>query len=62
MIKVKSFRELYNSEEELAKQIEDFLNTNFIIRENIVSLKYFSENNYIYCMLIWEEINAFRYC
>lgn len=55
MIKVKSFRELYNSEEELAKQIEDFLNTNFIIRENIVSLKYFSENNYIYCMLIWED-------
>ena len=55
MIKVKSFRELYNFEEELAKQIEDFLNTNFIIRENIVSLKYFSENNYIYCMLIWED-------
>ena len=55
MIKVKSFREHYNFEEELAKQIEDFLNANSITRENIVSLKYFSENNYIYCMLIWED-------
>ena len=55
MIKVKSFREYYNFEEELAKQIEDFLNTNFILCENIVSIKYFSENNYIYCMLIWED-------
>ena len=55
MIKVKSFREHYSFEEELAKQIEDFLNTNSITRENIVSLKYFSENNYIYCMLVWED-------
>ena len=55
MIKVKSFREHYNFEEELAKQIEDFLNINFILCENIVSIKYFSENNYIYCMLIWED-------
>ena len=58
MIKVKSFREYYNFEEELAKQIEDFLNTNFILCENIVSIKYFSENNYIYCMLIWEDNNG----
>jgi hypothetical protein len=58
MIKVKSFRELYNFEEEFAKQIEDFLNTNSITRENIVSLKYFSENNYIFCMIIWEDINV----
>ena len=55
MIKVKSFREYYNFEGELAKQIENFLNTNSIFRENIVSLKYFSENGYIYCMLIWED-------
>lgn len=55
MMKVKSFREYYNFEEELAKQIEDFLNTNSITRENIVNLKYFSENDYIYCMLIWED-------
>lgn len=55
MIKVKSFRELYNFEEEFAKQIEDFLNANSITRENIVNLKYFSENHYIYCMLIWED-------
>jgi hypothetical protein len=58
MIKVKSFRELYNFEEEFAKQIEDFLNTNSITRENIVSLKYFSESHYIYCMLTWEDINV----
>ena len=55
MIKVKSFRELYNFEEEFAQQIEDFLNTNSITRENIVSLKYFSESHYIYCMLVWED-------
>ena len=55
MIKLKSFREYYNFEEELANQIEDFLNTNSITRESIVSLKYFSENNNIYCMLIWED-------
>lgn len=58
MIKVKSFREHYNFEEEFAKQIEDFLNTNSIARESIVSLKYFSENDYIYCMLIWEDVNV----
>ena len=55
MIKVKSFRELYNFEEEFAQQIEDFLNTNSITRENIISLKYFLENHYIYCMLVWED-------
>jgi hypothetical protein len=55
MIKVKSFREYYPFEEKFAKQIEDFLNTNSIARESIVSLKYFSDNHYIYCMLIWEE-------
>lgn len=58
MIKVKSFREYYSFEEELAKQLEDFLNTNSITRENIVSLKYFSENDYIYCMLTWEDLNV----
>ena len=55
MMKVESFREHYSFEEELAKQIEDFLNTNFITRENIVSIKCFSEDNYIYCILIWED-------
>ena len=55
MIKVKSFREYYNFEEELAKQLEDFLNTNSIARENIVSLKYFSEYRCLYCMLVWED-------
>ena len=55
MIKVKSFREYYNFEGELAKQIENFLKINSILRENIISLKYFSENGYIYCMLIWED-------
>jgi hypothetical protein len=58
MIKVKSFREYYNFEEELAKQIEDFLNINSITRENIVDIKYFSEKGYIYCMLTWEDLNV----
>ena len=58
MIKVKSFREHYNYEDDFAKKIENFLRTKSIARENIVSLKYFSEDNYIYCMLIWEDINV----
>lgn len=55
MLKVKSFREYYNFEDDLAEKIENFLHTKSIKRENIVSIKYFSENNYIYCMLIWED-------
>ena len=55
MIKVKSFREYYSFEEEFAKQIEDFLNTNSITRENIIDIKYSTNNDWIYCMLIWEE-------
>ena len=55
MFKVKSFREYYSFEEHLAKELEDFLNANLIERKDIISIKYFSENNYIYCMLIWED-------
>ena len=55
MIKVESFREYYSFEGHLAKKLEDFLSANLIKREDIVSLKYFSENSYIYCMLIWED-------
>ena len=58
MIKVKSFREYYIYEDELAEKIENFLHDKSIARENIVSLKYFSENNYIYCVLVWEDINV----
>lgn len=58
MIKVKSFREYYNYEDDLAEKIENFLHDNFITREKIISIKYFSENSYIYCMLIWEDINV----
>ena len=55
MYKVKSFRKPYNFEEELAKQVEDYLNSNGIPRQNIVDIKYFSEKGYLYCMLIWED-------
>lgn len=55
MIRVKSFCASYNSEEKLAKQIEDFLNANPIALENNVSLKYFSEYTYLYCMIIWKD-------
>ena len=47
MIKVKSFRDYYSSEDHLAKKLEDFLNANLIERKDIISIKYFSENNYI---------------
>lgn len=55
MIKVKSFRDYYDYEDDLAEKIENFLHDNSITRDNIISLKYFSESHYIYCMLVWED-------
>ena len=48
-------REYWNYEDTLSSAIEECLNKNKVKRENIVSIKTFSENDYIYCMIIWEE-------
>ena len=55
MYKVQSFCYYQNREDDLAHQIEDYLNSNHVPRQNIVDIKYFTEKGYLYCMLIWED-------
>lgn len=55
MYKVQSFCYYQNREDDLAYQIEDYLNSNHVPRQNIVDIKYFTEKGYLYCMLIWED-------
>ena len=55
MYRCKTFREPSHFEDMLAASIEECLNENNIKRENIVNIKTFSENGFIYCMIIWEE-------
>ena len=55
MYRCETFREFYYSEDVLSSSVEDCLNNNNIKRENIINIKTFTENNYIYCMIIWEE-------
>ena len=55
MIKVKTFREYYNFEEHLDEKVETYLNINHIPRENIVSIKYYTANELLYCTIIWED-------
>lgn len=54
MFKVKTFRKHYLQEDILAREIEDFLNR-VIIRSNIVDIKYTANDNWLYCMIIWED-------
>lgn len=55
MYKCEILREYWNYEDTLSSAIEEYLNKNKVKRENIVSIKTFSENDDIYCMIIWEE-------
>ena len=55
MYRCKIFREPSHFEDTLAASVEECLNENNIKRENIVNIKTFSENGFIYCMIIWEE-------
>ena len=55
MFKAKSFRVHWSMEKSLANDVVYFLNDNRINKEDIVSLKYFSENDCIYCILVWED-------
>ena len=55
MYRCETFREYYNNENTLSSLVERCLNENYINRENIINIKTFSENGYIYCMIIWEE-------
>ena len=59
MFKTKSFKVCLPMEDEdevsLTCDIVNFLNNNPINREDIVDIKYAGDNDWIYCMLIWEE-------
>ena len=55
MSKTKIFRTIYNNEDSLAKEIQDFLNNNGISREKIIDARFTGENGYLYYLLIWEE-------
>lgn len=55
MIKVKSFRVNLAREDYLSQDLEAFFLNNFIKRENIIDIKYSTNNDWIYCMLIWED-------
>lgn len=55
MFKTKSFRVHWAMEDSLAREVEYFLNNNRINREDIIDIKYSTNNDWIYCMLIWED-------
>lgn len=54
MFKTKSFRVHWAMEDSLAHDVAYFLNDNRINREDIVDIKYAVNDDWIYCMLIWE--------
>lgn len=55
MFNVKTFRKYYNYEELLDEQVATYLNSNHIRREDIVDIKYYTENEWLYCTIIWED-------
>lgn len=55
MYKCEILREYWNYEDTLSSAIAECLNKNKVKRENIINIKTFSENDDIYCMIIWEE-------
>ena len=55
MYRCETFREFYNCEDILTVSVENYLNKKNVKRENIVDIKTFRENDYIYCMIFWEE-------
>lgn len=55
MIKVKTFHKYYNFTELLDEQVATYLNSNHIHREDIVNIKYYTEKEFLYCTIIWED-------
>ena len=54
MFRVKSFSATYAQEDRLAREVECYLN-NTIGENKIINTKFFACNNYLYCMIIWED-------
>lgn len=55
MYRCEAFREPWNCEDILTASVENFLNNNRINREDIVDIKYSTNKERIYCMIIWED-------
>lgn len=55
MYRCETFYKMWHQEEKLSEEVENCLNFNQISREKIIDIKTFSENDRIYCMIIWEE-------
>ena len=54
MFKVKTFRNHYLQEDNLAREVENFLN-HVVAGSNIVDIKYTANDNWLYCMIVWED-------
>lgn len=55
MLKVESFRAYAYQEEKLSKEIELFLKNKKISRQDIIDINFTASNDYLYCMVVWEE-------
>lgn len=55
MYKVETFRKHWAQENSLGREVEYFLNNNQINREDIIDIKYTVNNDWLYCMIVWEE-------
>lgn len=54
MIKVKTFRKHWSSEELLGRDVEYFLNYEHLSNEDVI-INYTANDKWIYCMITWED-------
>ena len=55
MFRVKTFRSYYLQEDTLAREVENYLINTVVDRSNIIDIKYTANDNWLYCMIIWED-------
>lgn len=55
MFRVKTFRSHYLQEHMLAREVEDYLINTVVTKSNIINIKYTANDNWLYCMITWEE-------
>lgn len=55
MYRCETFRVNYQYEHILSEKVAEYLNQNNILRKDIIEIKTFAEDRWIYCMIIWEE-------
>lgn len=54
MFRVKSFRVMYTQDHYLTREVKDYL-INTVGENKIINIQYFACNDYLYCMITWEE-------